>query len=283
MVRIARVFPRRTKATPADDDVFVGEPPLFAGDYDKVMVSVTFTWDIPEAERIANSWKFHGPVEIGGPAIGTRGEEFVPGMFLRHGYIITSRGCPNRCWFCQVWRRDGNVRVLAIRDGWNVLDDNLLACPSKHILDVALMLRRQTQRPEFTGGLEAKRLTEWHCRLLADLRPRRVYFAYDTPDDREPLRRAGEMLRDTGFTTASHVLSAYVLIGYPGDDFAAAEQRLRETGGFGFMPYAMLYRNAHGQVDKRWKRFQRQWLRPQIVSANLARTLMRRAGGDADR
>ena len=38
------------------------------------------------------------------------GGDFVPGRYLAPGYVITSRGCPNRCWFCSVWRREGALR-----------------------------------------------------------------------------------------------------------------------------------------------------------------------------
>jgi hypothetical protein len=75
---------------------------------------------------------------------------------LKKGYVITSRGCPNRCWFCSVWRREGEViRELPVTDGWNVLDDNLLVCSENHIRAVFAMLARQRRMPLFTGGLEA--------------------------------------------------------------------------------------------------------------------------------
>ena len=54
---IARVFPRKTTATPIDEYAFIGEPGLFIpDDITEVHVSVTFTWDIPLAERLARIW-----------------------------------------------------------------------------------------------------------------------------------------------------------------------------------------------------------------------------------
>ena len=95
----------------------IGEPGLFDHDVERVDVSVTFTWDLPEAERIARLWGERATTTIGGPACGTVGAEFVPGAFLRQGYVITSRGCPEKCWFCGAWKRDGAVaRALQIRD-----------------------------------------------------------------------------------------------------------------------------------------------------------------------
>jgi len=262
-MNIARVFPRRTKATPTDPLAFIGEPGFF-DEPDAVYVSVTFTWDLPIAEKIAKAWARRAPVKIGGPATGMAGGEFEPGRFLREGYVITSRGCPNMCWFCSVPEREGNIRELPIRDGWNVLDDNLLACSVEHVRSVFAMLARQHHPVEFTGGLEAARLHHWHARELRALHPKQLFFAYDTPLDRDPLYTAGEMLLAEGFTRTSHALRSYVLIGYPGDTFEAAEYRLRDCMTAGFLPMAMLYRDKTGNRDPAWMRFQKTWARPAI-------------------
>jgi len=221
---------------------------------------------------LAKSWERIAPVKMGGPAMGTRGEEFISGRYIKSGYVITSRGCPNRCWFCSVWKREGEgIRELPISDGWNVLDDNLLACSEKHIREVFAMLERQSQPCEFTGGLEAARLRPWHVELIKKLMPSQVFFAYDTPDDLEPLIQAGKMLRESGYGITrtgnmSHRMRAYVLIGYPQDTFEKAEKRLGETINAGFMPMAMLWRDTEGKKDRGWGRFQKKWARPAIMS-----------------
>lgn len=265
--RLIRVFPRRTKATPDDVLACTGGPDLFA-EADAVHVSVTFSWDIPRAEQLAEAWRAVAPVTVGGPAYNEPGAAFVAGRYLKRGYVITSRGCPNRCWFCGVWRREGRaVRELPIVDGWNVLDDNLLACSESHVRAVFAMLRRQPERVHLTGGLEAARLQPWHVDLLADLKPKQMFFAFDTPDDLEPLQVAGKMLREAGFTTTSHTLRAYVLIGWPQDTLDAAELRLRQTLDAGFMPMAMLWRDARGETAAAWRKFQRLWARPALIAA----------------
>jgi hypothetical protein len=259
---LARVFPRRTKATPTDKLVFTDGPGVFLPEIDEVHVSVTFSWDTARAEQLAREWERVAPVKIGGPAIGTRGEDFEPGVYLRHGYVITSRGCPRRCWFCNVWRRDGAVRELPIRDGWNVQDDNLLACSEEHVRAVFAMLKRQKQRAWFTGGLDARLLQDWHIDLLWDLKPKQMFFAYDTPGDYEPLVEAGKRLYAAGWTFAGHRLRAYVLIGHPRDTLADAERRLRQTVDAGFMPMAMLWGDGREPPSQEWRRLQRTWARP---------------------
>lgn len=267
----ARVFPRRTRATPDDELAFTGPPDLFAPEVDEVHVSVAFSYDLPRAERLAEAWSIIAPVKIGGPATGERSGEFVPGRYLKQGYTITSRGCPNRCWFCDVWKREGReVRELPIRPGWNVLDDNLLACSESHIRGVFDMLKRQKRRAEFTGGLEAARLQPWHVDLLAGLKPKpSMFFAYDTIDDYEPLVEAGKMLQAAGFNIRGHRVRCYTLIGYPGDTMTEAEGRLEETIRAGFVPMAMLYRDKDGRTSAEWRRFQREWARPAIMASRL--------------
>lgn len=91
----------------------------------------------------------------------------------------------------------------------------------------------------------------------------------DTPNDYEPLVAAGKLLMAGGITRESRKPNCYVLIGYPGDTMDKAEKRLRDTWAAGFAPYAMLYRNEAGETDPAWRKFQRLWIRPQILFTTL--------------
>ena len=254
--RLARVFPRRTKATPDDQFAFDNRyAPTFFDEFDSVEISVAFDWDKREAERLANLWSpvcGSNNVRIGGPAYGDSGRRFVPGRYLKKGYVITSRGCPNNCWFCRAWRSEGRVmRELPINDGFNVLDNNLLACSDGHVEAVFSMLKRQPERPRFTGGLEAARLEPWHCDRLASLKPKVMWFAYDEPSDREPLLRAGRLLNEAGLIDSSNSARCYVLCGYHGDTFEAAEERLNETIDAASCPWRWSSTKGKGRHRKR--------------------------------
>ena len=63
-MRLIRVFPRRTKATPDDPLAYTGPPDLFAQG-DAVHISVAFTWDKPRAEELAEDWRHVAPVTVG--------------------------------------------------------------------------------------------------------------------------------------------------------------------------------------------------------------------------
>ncbi len=262
MSDIIRVFPRRTKWTPNDELAFFDEPPLFDLPDLPVYVSVTFTWDKKKGEILADQWSSQGyDVTIGGPAYDAPGGDFVVGRYLSKGYVFTSRGCNNKCWFCKTWRREGKIRELPIKEGWRVLDSNLLQCSYNHVRAVFNMLALQPMPVSFLGGLEARLLEDWHVDLISEMTIAQCYFAYDTEDDYEPLVEAGKKIFQV-FAKSSHRICCYVLIGYRGDTMQAAEKRLRQVIELGFMPFAMLYRDDEGRHDPRWIHFQAQWANP---------------------
>jgi hypothetical protein len=271
-VKLIRVFPRKTKATPDDELAYFGPPDFFA-EADEVHVSVTFTYDKAIAEQLAEQWHAVAPVKVGGVAYGDAGADFIPGRYIKPGYVFTSRGCPRRCWFCSVWKRDPVPRLLPIVDGWNILDDNLLACPREHVEAVFAMLRRQKRRVEFTGGLEALSLEDYQVDLLAGLTPRpNMFFAYDPGDAFETLEHAARRLLAAGFTPQSHRMRVYVLVGYPKDTFDLAQRRLEQMTAIGFTPFAMLWRPETPSQQKHmpgpgWREFSRRWARPAIIHA----------------
>lgn len=269
-MKIARVFPSKTKATPTDELCFFSTPPMYPPEVDEVHVSVAFKWDIPRAEWLAKNWEHIAPVKVGGPAYGHKSGEFIPGRYLRKGYVFTSRGCPNAgskegCWFCDV--PYGPIE-LEIKDGWNILDDNILATSENHFREVIKMLKRQPERAQFTGGLEAKLLKSWHVALLKDLNPIQVFFAYDTPNDFEPLVEATKLCKEHGWLNRE-IHRCYCLIGFKGDTFEKAEKRLRQIVSLGMYPMAMLYRGPGENLTSDWKRFQRNWTRPACIYMKL--------------
>ena len=92
-MKTIRLFPIRIKATPDDPDVRVGQlsPGLFDV-ADEVHISVTFTWHLNWAERAAQNWRHVAPVRIGGPATGEPSGDFVPGMYMKRGYVLANDG-----------------------------------------------------------------------------------------------------------------------------------------------------------------------------------------------
>jgi hypothetical protein len=265
---VIRVFPRKTNWTPTDKLAVVGDPRIpFLDQSLPVRISVTFTWDIPEGERLYRSWRrYYDDVELGGPAFGDPGGEFVPGRFLKQGVTVTSRGCSKECAFCLAWKREGRIRELLIHDGWDVNDNNLLACSRKHIENVFDMLRRQPERIKFSGGLDADFLDAWHVDELKTLRLEYAWFACDYTGALQKLERVADLMAD--FTQAKK--RCYVLIGYNGESLPAAEKRLEAVFRLGFLPFAMLYRSEENKVwPREWRLLQKKWCRPAAFKAHM--------------
>lgn len=274
MKRIARVFPRRTNMSPTDDLAFFGPPTIetMAMDIEEVHISVTFTWELEKADDLYEAWQLLGvPVEVGGPAFDDRMGDFVPGMYLKPGMTITSRGCTKDCWFCSVPRcAHGVIRELPIQDGWNILDDNILGTGERHFQEVIEMLSRQPERAVFSGGLEPALLQPWQAELLRSINPKTMYTAYDTKDDYEALREMARILWEAGFSQKSHQVKCYALCGYEGDSFEEAQKRMEQIMELGFLPFAMLFRDESGKTDEEWRKFQREWANPVIVGSKFS-------------
>jgi len=245
---------------------FVGDPPLIRPEADEVHVSCTFTWDLAEANRLVMAWSRYYRTKLGGPACGSMPYEFVPGRFLKPGYVITSRGCPNQCWFCLVPRREGPLRTLPIRAGYDVLDNNLLACPRAHVEAVFDMLAEQRRRARFTGGFDVDLVQAWHIQRLADLRIDTIFIAYDNPGRINAWKRAVEMLLSV---CTGHRLCSYVLCGWRLDSTLAASSRLKFVQAHGVTPFPMYYRavGAKRSVPDEWRQLVRHWSRPSIAYA----------------
>jgi hypothetical protein len=258
---VIRVFPRKTKWTPTDELAFVGEPPLFRPNDRQipVAVSATFTWDIAEANRLQRSWRrFYNRVDIGGPAFDDPGGAFFPGRFVKQGVTITSRGCPKRCPWCFAWQREGQVRTLPIVPGYIVQDNNLLACPRRHVEAVFDMLSGQ-RAAVFSGGIDASLFTDWHRELLETIRYDELWFACDTFTRLPVLERARRICDGI----SQEHLRCYVLIGFGDESIDAARGRLERVYELGFLPFAQLFRGEKVVAySEAWRKLARKWSRP---------------------
>ena len=273
-MNIARVFPRKTNMSPTDSLAFFGDPTIetMAMDIDEVHISVTFTWDLEKADDLFESWQLLGvPVEVGGPAFDDRMGDFTPGMYLKQGMTVTSRGCTKDCWFCSVPKcAKGVIRELPIQDGYNILDDNILGTSESHFRGVIEMLNRQPERAVFSGGLEPALLQPWQAELLRSINPKTMYTAYDTKDDYDALRHMAHTLWDAGFSPKGRRVKCYALCGYEGDTFEEAGKRMEQIMELGFLPFAMLFRDETGETDREWRKFQREWANPFIVGSKFS-------------
>lgn len=263
-MNVARVFARKTSFSPMDADAYYGLPQWFTPKYNKVLVSVTFTWDIEKGYYLKKQWGgVCKDVRIGGPAFNAAGNSFTPGIFLKPGCVFTSRGCPNECPWCFVPRREGKIRELpVIHPGNIIMDNNLLACSKAHIRAVFKMLKDQKD-VVFNQGLDSRLITDKIIEQIRGLHIKEIFLACDYDGAYVPLKRAVTKLKK--YFKAKNTIRCYVLIGYKNDTIKKAEARLIKILKLGVMPFAMLYRDSgftKHTID--WRRFQRFWCRPAL-------------------
>ena len=266
-----RVFARKTKWTPTDELAFYTSPPLFVRDWNRsepVLVSATFTWDIEKAYALARAWSLHfDTVQVGGPAFGAPGGEFVPGRFVKEGVTFTSRGCPKRCAWCMVPQREGSLRELKnIQPGYIVQDNNLLACSRGHIERVFEMLSGQKKGIEFKGGLDIDYMQSWHIDMLKKIKVAELWVACDRPEDLVRLNKAADLLSDFSIEKKR----CYVLVGKDGETQQRAQARCEAVYRMGFLPYAPLYRDENASsVRGEWRTFCYFWSKPSLYRKKI--------------
>jgi len=251
--------------TPNDSYSFVGSPQFtcWLPEAKEIHVSVTFSWDIEEGYRLLDEWKQYYPeVKIGGFAVDGEGEEFTPGMYIKDGITITSRGCNNRCPWCLV---NNNLRLLDIKPGWIIQDNNLLQCPRSHIDNVFSMMKSQGRAITLSGGLQPNLIDDYIVDQLQSIPIKALFLAADTKEAIKPLYIASEKLKALG----RDKIRCYVLIGYKGETIKQAEDRLERVWEAGCLPFAQLYQPPDKYIEYpyAWTKLNWRWSRPAVMKA----------------
>ena len=228
---------------------------------------MTFSWDVPEAERLASAWSQLLPTELGGPALDTPqtvGDSFTPERYVKTGVVFTSRGCDRACPWCLVPEREGPLRELPVEDGWVINDNNFMQTSREHQQAVFSMLSRQPKPAQFTGGIDARLVDDWFVQQLRSIRLEWIFLAADTKHALRALEAA--KLRLEGFSRKK--LRCYALIGRD-ETRAEATERLERIWSLGMTPHAQLYQPKEGRISysAAWRKLARAWSRPIIMGA----------------
>ena len=217
-------------------------------------LSVPFTWLLPKAvQRINQRDMFTDRWVVGGPSV-----YLMPDYVLgnTHGNCEIRRecvgvlqrinpqatrttiGCIRRCEFCGVRQIEGRFEELPDWPDLPILcDNNLLAAHHRHFDRV---IDRLTVHGwcDFNQGLDARLLTPYHAKRIAEIGKPLVRLALDHDRDRESWATAVETLLDAG--VAKSRIRSYVLCGFagsPADDW----DRCEYVESFGPMALPMWY------------------------------------------
>ena len=251
---------------------FVGYPPLWRPEADEVHVSVAFTWDVDRAKvRAAAGGQYYPVVRLGGPALASRANGFEAGLYVKPGVTFTSRGCNHRCPWCLVPETEGQLRLLDIINPGHIIQDNsFLQCPREHRRRVYAMLQGQSRAAIFSGGLEARLVTDEVAAELREIRIAHLFLASDTASALRPLEAAVGRLQ----FLSRNKLRCYVLIAFNGETVEEAQHRLEAVWDIGCLPFAQLYQpNGERRITypDEWRALARKWSRPAIMKASGGR------------
>lgn len=182
-------------------------------------------------------------------------------------FLFTSRGCPNRCAYCSVWRIEPeqcivpNWRDHIIADKPNVMisDNNLSAQPEAHIKAVIDYLVQKKKKVVFDNGFDCKHITVEMAQELARLKFTRngMRLAFDRIEEDGVFQKAIETLLTAGVPKSQ--LMAYVLFNF-NDTPKEAFYRMAECRRLGIRPYPQQYEPL-GELDRKNRFIGKHWTR----------------------
>lgn len=189
-------------------------------------------------------------------------------------YGFLTRGCPNKCKWCVVPRKEGAIRpywdIERVSNGKKklvLMDNNILAAGdyAHEQLDKAITLG---YRLDFNQALDARLVTDDFAKQLAQVKwlDRRIRFGCDTHGQIGECERAIELINSYGYH------GEYFLYTMLNDDFSECYSRIkhwwninrkcREEHTPNIYPYAQPYRDPDNpnRPIPQWQKDMAQWV-----------------------
>ena len=185
---------------------------------------------------------------------------------------FTTRGCPNKCGYCMVWRMEPEFYVepnwekSIIKNNYNIAiisDNNFLASSISHIENVVRVLKDSGKKVLFNNAVDVKLLTEGKAELLSQIKylsngRNGLRFAFDRMGDDGHYQNACElMIKKLNKKSLSGISLTYVLFNFD-DTPQEAYYRASECWKYKSNPYLMQYRPLN-LLDKKTKHIGKYW------------------------
>lgn len=180
----------------------------------------------------------------------------------KEAYGFLTRGCPNKCKWCVVPAKEGNItpymdieEVAGDRRHVILMDNNILA--SEYGLRQIEKIVSMGLRIDFNQGLDARLITDDIARLLARVKwIKRIRFGCDTPGQIVEVERAARLIDKHGFK-GEYFLYCILM------DFKESFHRVNHWKGVSrrFVPHCQPYRdlNNPNQVIPQWQKDMAHW------------------------
>lgn len=163
-------------------------------------------------------------------------------------FVFTTRGCPNKCGYCAVWRIEPDMwinkkwesHIDLAKPNIMISDNNLSAQPLAHIKAICKFTNWYKKKITFDNGFDCKYITNELAKLLGTVRfyPHGMRLAFDRIQEDGIFQTAINRLKDNGVTKGS--LMAYCLFNFM-DTPQEANYRMTECVKLGIRPYPQQY------------------------------------------
>lgn len=174
----------------------------------------------------------------------------IRGFWENASISFTTRGCPNRCAYCMVWRMEPEFYIIP---SWReslfndkpialISDNSLLSAPIEHLSEVVKILVEREKKVIFNNGFNCRMISDENAKLLARLDYIRngLRLGFDRMEDDGYYQRAMETLVRNGCKIKGNSYT-YVLFNFD-DKPQEAYYRAKECWKYGSNPYLMRYR-----------------------------------------
>ena len=245
--------------------------------YDKVYMAKVFSFTEDYLQYIINT----DQIEKGGTGydiskvLPSKMDRVVPDYELYNidkalAYGFLTRGCPNRCKWCVVPAKEGNIapymdiEEIAVNGRKNVIlmDNNVLA--SDYGLKQIEKIVRFKLRVDFNQGLDARLVTDDVAKLLAKVKwIKRIRFGCDTPGQIAECERAISLIDKHGYK-GEYFFYCILL-----NDFKESFTRVnhwKQKGGR-FLAHCQPYRDLHNphQIIPQWQKDLAGWADKKLI------------------
>lgn len=190
-----------------------------------------------------------------------------PNIPSNTAYGFLTRGCPNKCKWCVVPRKEGGVKPymdcdeIAIEGRKNLvlMDNNILAAGDYCTEQLEKIIERG-YKIDFNQAIDARLVNSNNAKLLARVKwSKYIRFGCDTMAQIEQCRRAIDILKDNGFK------GSFFLYCMLHGDFSECFYRVnywRYNYGHSVVPFCQPYRdidNPHSQIPQ-WQNDMARWV-----------------------
>ena len=129
--------------------------------------------------------------------------DLYPELTKNKAFGFLTRGCPNKCGFCCVWKKEGLVthKVADLSEWWDgqkeiiLLDANILAC-RQHI-ELLEQLAQSGASVDFTQGLDARFINEKNLEILKRIKIKTMHFAFDFMKNERRIVKGLKLAKET--------------------------------------------------------------------------------------